>query len=322
MNGNDSDWVKQYSRLREEDCLPELRRRRMNEKVAARMFESRENKRRHNPYDQEIRETTAIMQGDVRALEQSILEEYAGEIGILNEEDSLRNLKNLCIVVITLASRAAIRGGLQPELAFAISDVYISEVEHCRLSAHAAKLCRGAEYHFARLVSLLSEGEPASDNGMYDFSAAGTEAAGDPVVKRDFPKDDLYRDPESEEPPSGEVYPKKQAPENEHVSRAKDYIYRNLHQKLGTEEIAEELALNPKYLSTLFHRETGLTISQYIRREKIRLVKNMLTYSAYSYLEIAHYLGFSSQSHLGDQFRRETGMTLKEYRQKYHRRGI
>ena len=112
----------------------------------------------------------------------------------------------------------------------------------------------------------------------------------------------------------------KKSQENEHVSRAKDYIFRHLHDRIRTEEIAGALALNPRYLSTLFHRETGLTVSQYIRREKIRLVKNMLTYSDYPCLEIAHYLGFSSQSHLGDLFRRETGMTLGEYRRLYQRK--
>ncbi len=289
MKGINSDWVKQNSRLTEADCLPELKRRKMNEKVAARMFEIRENQLRHNPYDQELRETEAVRRGDVRALEQSILEEYAGELGVLNEEDSLRNVKNICIVVITLASRAAIRGGLSPELAFAISDVYISELERCRQPLVVSRLCRGAEYHLAGLVRDLTEKK--EENASKD-------------VEADEGRDDKAR-----------LYS-----ENEHVSHAKDYIYRHLHDKLGTEEVADALSLNPRYLSTLFHRETGLTISQYIRREKIRLVKNMLTYSEYSYLEIAHYLGFSSQSHLGEQFRRETGMTLGEYRRKYQRR--
>ncbi len=293
MKGINSDWVKQNSRLTEADCLPELKRRKMNEKVAARMFEIRENQLRHNPYDQELRETEAVRRGDVRALEQSIMEEYAGELGVLNEEDSLRNVKNICIVVITLASRAAIRGGLSPELAFAISDVYISELEKCRQPLAVSRLCRGAEYHLAALVRDLTEKkeEIASENAAgEDSDAAGTKEKS------------------------------QTSSENEHVSHAKDYIYRHLHDKLGTEEVADALSLNPRYLSTLFHRETGLTISQYIRREKIRLVKNMLTYSEYSYLEIAHYLGFSSQSHLGEQFRRETGMTLGEYRRKYQRR--
>lgn len=305
MNVNNSDWVKQNSRLREEECLPELRRRKMDEKVAARMFEIRENRSRHNPYDQELRETTAIMQGDVKALEESILEEYAGELGVLNEEDSLRNVKNICIVVITLASRAAIRGGLAPELAFVISDVYISELERCRIPGSISRLCRGAEYHFARLVHVLQENRKSTRKEMADHMPDGSQYKTDGDKALPLVPDDRQE---------------KKAAENEHVARAKDYIYRNLHQKIGTEEIAKALALNPKYLSTLFHQETGLTISRYIRREKIRLVKNMLTYSEYSFLEIAHYLGFSSQSHLGEQFRKETGMTLKEYRQKYQRR--
>ena len=54
-----------------------------------------------------------------------------------------------------------------------------------------------------------------------------------------------------------------------------------------------------------------------ILREKIRLCKNMLTYSPYSYSAIAAYLGFSSQSHLGKLFKKETGMTLGDYRLKY-----
>ena len=41
----------------------------------------------------------------------------------------------------------------------------------------------------------------------------------------------------------------------------------------------------------------------------------MLTYSTYSYSRIASYLGYSSQSHMGAEFKKATGMTLKEYRE-------
>lgn len=36
----------------------------------------------------------------------------------------------MAIIVITLASRAAIRGGLNPELAFTMADNYICEIEN------------------------------------------------------------------------------------------------------------------------------------------------------------------------------------------------
>lgn len=101
------------------------------------------------------------------------------------------------------------------------------------------------------------------------------------------------------------------------VSRCKDYICSHLHGKISTSDVARELYMNPSYLSDLFKREEGITISDYILQEKIKLVKNMLIYSQYSYSEIASYLGFTSQSYLGRKFKQATGYTLHQYREKY-----
>ena len=50
-------------------------------------------------------------------LRQSLREDYTGKIGTL-AKDEVRHMRNRGIVVVTLASRAAIRGGLLPEIAF------------------------------------------------------------------------------------------------------------------------------------------------------------------------------------------------------------
>ena len=272
-----SEQMKEMIRIREEDCLADEARKKLDEMLTEKMFQNRENGRRHNPYDQELRELSAIEHGDVQALERSILEVYEGEIGMLSRHDSLRNTKNLGIVVITTSSRAAIRGGLLPELSFSMSDVYINAIEEALDPQTVGRITRGAQYRFARLVSEQKSGKARQAE-------------------------------------------KEQAGENEHVSRAKDYIFQHLHGRIRVEEIAEELALHPRYLSTLFRQQTGMTLSQYILTEKLRLVRNLLTYSEYSYLDIANYLGFASQSHLGEVFRREMGMTMKEYRTKYQQR--
>lgn len=54
--------------------------------------------------------------------------EIRGRLGRVADED-LRNDKNIAIIVITLASRAAIRGGISPELAFTMADNYICDIE-------------------------------------------------------------------------------------------------------------------------------------------------------------------------------------------------
>ena len=78
--------------------------------------------------------------------------------------------------------------------------------------------------------------------------------------------------------------------------------------------MAEALNLNANYLSELFHKYEGISITSYIQNQKINAVKNLLTYSQYSYIEIATYLGYSSQSHLGKIFKEKTGYTLRQYR--------
>ena len=103
------------------------------------------------------------------------------------------------------------------------------------------------------------------------------------------------------------------------LSAAKNYIFSHLHGRLSLDDVAAEVSLHPNYLNSLFKQEEGITVHQYILREKVNLVKNMLTYSTYSYIDIANYLGFSSQSHLGQVFKKYTGQTLNEYRKEHQK---
>ncbi len=99
-----------------------------------------------------------------------------------------------------------------------------------------------------------------------------------------------------------------------------DYIYENLHTKITLPILAKTAGLSPSYLSRLFRRETGLTVSEYIIRKRVEAAENMLKYSEYSCIEISSYLCFSSESHFIQVFRRYTGYTPKQYRQKFFRR--
>lgn len=104
---------------------------------------------------------------------------------------------------------------------------------------------------------------------------------------------------------------------NELIERTKNYIYQNLHSEIVIGKIGQKIGVNSSYLSELFHRIEGMTIQQYIRKEKIRLAENMLRYSDYEVKEIASYLSFCSQSYFGNIFHQQTGMTPAKYRKKY-----
>ncbi len=229
------------------------------------VLDNLENQIVHNSYSQEQREMNSIREGNMRSLRKAIHEDFTGQYGIL-ARDPLRQEKDMGIVTITLASRAAIEGGLHHEKAFYITDRTIQQLEAAADIPSVRHFYREAEYQLTELVHHLKETKKA------------------PSI------------------------------ENRHVSRCKDYIMTHLHERLTVSQVAEEVGFDRSYISKLFSDCEHITMKDYITYEKIQLVKNMLTYSTYSYSRIAAYLGFASQSHLGAAFKKVTGMTLKAYR--------
>ena len=103
-----------------------------------------------------------------------------------------------------------------------------------------------------------------------------------------------------------------------HINVCKEYIYSHIKERITIEDLADELGVSASYLSRLFKKETGESVSAYIRKQRIEMAKNMLRYSDYSMIEIANRLAFSSQSHFIQQFREVVGMTPKKYRDEYY----
>ena len=92
------------------------------------------------------------------------------------------------------------------------------------------------------------------------------------------------------------------------------YIREHLTEEFSVDQMAQDLFLSRSYLSTKFKKETGMTLSQYIQEQKIEKAKSLLKTTDRSILEIATYLGFSSQGYFQNVFKKLTGMTPKEYR--------
>lgn len=257
----------------QDNCVDQDSEEKVQQNFNNLLFDNQENSVHHNPYDQEVREFSSIENGDLIQLEKSMQEDYDGSIGTL-ARDPVRNLKNLGIVLVTLASRYAIRGGLSPEISFSLSDTYIQQIEDCNDIARIKPLAQKAEFHYAEMVHDIKENQKGIS----------------------------------------------QKQKNPRINKCKDYIFSHLHDRITVEDLALEADCNPNYLSQLFKQCEGVSISHYILQEKINRAKNLLIYSDYSYIEIATYLGFSSQSHLGTQFKKYTGYTLRQFREIYGRK--
>lgn len=102
--------------------------------------------------------------------------------------------------------------------------------------------------------------------------------------------------------------------DDSYVDACKAYIEQNLRKDLQVGDIAPAIGLSRTYLSRLFHQAEGVTVQQYIQREKCRHAARMLQYSDYTIAQIAQYYGFSSQSYFGTCFQTWYGMTPNAYR--------
>ena len=97
-----------------------------------------------------------------------------------------------------------------------------------------------------------------------------------------------------------------------------DYIITHLHSRILLEDAAKHLDISPAYLSRLFKKETGMTFSDFVNKQKIEEAAALLLYTEYSDTQISTLLAFSSQSYFIKVFRKYMGTTPKQYKKQYN----
>ena len=68
------------------------------------------------------------------------------------------------------------------------------------------------------------------------------------------------------------------------------------------------------HLAAKFKSECGMTLTDFILREKVEEAKRLLRYSDKTLSMIGEYLGFSSQSHFTKTFKKYARQTPGQYR--------
>ena len=98
------------------------------------------------------------------------------------------------------------------------------------------------------------------------------------------------------------------------VNKCISHILERMPGKVTLQELADSLCVTPKYLSTLFNRETGMSISAFMQSIRIEQAENMLVNTNLSYSDISNLLCFDSQSYFNQIFKSHAGVTPREYR--------
>lgn len=98
--------------------------------LAEHLFTKRETGFRHAPFEREIAFYESVRSGSVETVK-TLFTPLGGEgFGTLSQ-DPLQNLKYHLVVSIAMITRFCINGGMQPEEAYSLSDVYILRTDRC-----------------------------------------------------------------------------------------------------------------------------------------------------------------------------------------------
>ncbi|MBP3966562.1 response regulator transcription factor [Paenibacillus lignilyticus] len=96
------------------------------------------------------------------------------------------------------------------------------------------------------------------------------------------------------------------------------YIRSNYSDKeISVNMLADHVHLTPTYLSSLFRKETGKTISEFITEVRIEKSANLLMKPQAKLYEIADRSGYNDANYFTKAFKKITGMTPTQFRRKH-----
>lgn len=105
---------------------------------------------------------------------------------------------------------------------------------------------------------------------------------------------------------------------NRAIFEVKKFIQKNFwDEKLTTIALAEHVYLTPTYLSAMFKKLTGKTLSEYIIEVRIENSKEYLMDNQMKLFEVAKKVGYNDSNYYAKVFKRLVGCTPSEYREKY-----
>ncbi len=98
------------------------------------------------------------------------------------------------------------------------------------------------------------------------------------------------------------------------IQKALVYIDADLSNHLSLHVLADNLNISSSYLSSLFKKETGQTLTDYINTKRMDLARHLLKTTRLQIQTVAQHCGIMDVQYFSKVFKRSTGLSPKQYR--------
>lgn len=99
------------------------------------------------------------------------------------------------------------------------------------------------------------------------------------------------------------------------IRLVKQYIHQDHGHDQTINRLADKVFLSPSHLQTLFKKETGQTINEFITAVRMEHAKQLLRDPAIKIYEVAGLVGYQDTYYFSKVFRKQTGMNPSEYKE-------
>ncbi len=101
------------------------------------------------------------------------------------------------------------------------------------------------------------------------------------------------------------------------VEQIRQYIDVHYKEEIRRDSLGELVYLNTDYISRIFKKETGISISSYILKKRVEEAKKLLAQSNLPINTVSIYVGYSNFSYFTKMFKENTGYSPLDYRRKF-----
>lgn len=102
------------------------------------------------------------------------------------------------------------------------------------------------------------------------------------------------------------------------ISALMDWLQLNYDTTLSVADIARKFGYHPSYLTSVFKRYSGYTITEYLNRQRIYVAKNLLTSTTkLTIAQISRQVGIDDEKYFMRLFKRYEGVTAAAYRKAF-----
>lgn len=103
------------------------------------------------------------------------------------------------------------------------------------------------------------------------------------------------------------------------INRIVAFLEDQLSNNVTVKQLADKFHLSAGHLSVLFKKETGQTISDFVKDLRMKKAKELLRDPSIKIYEVAERVGFQTPDYFTYQFKKNEGCTPQMYRDRYYR---